>query len=220
MGPLEKLSTRGLAPRDRLPFWNEVAERMVAPVRVEAIDPESFEATIARRRFRDCEIISPRSAPARIYSAPGHEHAGVINIQIQHAGRSTNHSAGRTCTLGEGDFVVYDPSQPLRASFTEPTQVIVLRLPLATVEERIPHLKRMAGLPMDGRRGAGAIFSNFVRTAWAQLESDDGEWVDSLSEVLWPLLDLTYADRRPAAADTGRREERRQRLFAVIDAEL
>ncbi len=219
MSALEELSTTHLAVRDRLPYWNEVA-RMVAPIRIEALGDLPFEGRIYRRRFRDMELLSPCSSPARIFSAPDHEQAGVLNIQLQHVGRSTNHTAGRTCVLDEGDFLVYDPAQPLWLTFDKPTEVIVLRLPLATVEERLPQLKPMAGMKMSGASGPGAIFSSFVRNAWTQLRAEDGEWVDTLSDVLWPLLDLTYASERRAAADTSRRDERRRALFAAIDDDL
>jgi AraC-like DNA-binding protein len=218
MAALEELSTRGLAPRDRLPYWNEIAQRMIAPIQVEALGEAPFQASIARRRFRDFELISPRSSPARIFSAPDHERAAVLNIQIQHAGRSTNHTAGRTCVLEEGDFLVYDPSRPLWLTLEEPTQAIVLRLPLATVEERLPHLRTLAGVRMSGASGPGAIFSSVVRGAWAQIEEGEGAWLDTLPDVIWPLLDMTFPE--PSAPEDDRRATLRRELFAVVDAEL
>ena len=218
MSALEELGTSHLAARDRLPFWNEIASRMVAPIQVEALGEAPFEAKIYRRRLRDLELLSPCSSPARIYSSPDHSQAGVLNIQIQHAGRSTNHTAGRTSVLEEGDFLLYDPSQPLWLSFTEPTQAIVLRLPLATAEDRLPHLRAMAGMKISGRTAPGALFSNFVRNAWTQLQSNDGDWAETLGDVLWPLIDMTYA--RPRADDTSRRDERRRALFDAVEAEL
>jgi AraC-like DNA-binding protein len=215
---LELMSTHGLAPRDRLPFWNELAQR-IAPIEVEAVGDTPFQASIARRRFRDFELISPSSSPARIHSRPGHESAGVLNIQVQHAGRSTNHTAGRTCVLEEGDFLVYDPSRPLWLDFAEPTQAIVLQLPLATVEERLPHLRALAGVPMSGSRGPGALFSNMVRNAWKQIEAGDDDWAETLPDVIWPLLRMTFPE--PAAnPDHDRRALLRRELFAAVDAEL
>jgi AraC-like DNA-binding protein len=219
MGVLEELSTRGLAPRDRLPFWNEIAQRLIAPIRIEALGKAPFEASIARRRFRDFELISPSSSPARIYSAPDHERAAVLNIQVQHIGRSTNHTAGRTCRLEEGDFLVYDPSRPLWLTLEEPTQAIVLQLPLATVEEKLPHLRAMAGIRMRGTHGPGAIFSKVIRGAWAQIEADDGDWMEGLPDVIWPLLRMTFPEPASLVPD-DRRAILRRELFAVIDAEL
>lgn len=218
MSGFEELSTSHLAARDRLPFWNEIANRMVAPIRVEANGPMPFEAKMCRRQLRDLDMLSPISSPARIASSADHGQAGILNIQVQHVGRTTNHTAGRTSVLDEGDFLIYDPAKPLWLSFDVPTQVIVLRLPLATVEDRLPQLRQMAGIKMSGASTPGSLFSTFVRNAWSQLGDGDNDWAETLSDVLWPLLDMTFAQKR--ATDSGRRDERRRALFAAIDEEL
>lgn len=216
---LEELSTAEVAIPDRLPFWNDIA-RMIAPVRVEAHGEAPFEARMYRRKLRECELLSPCSSPARIYGAADPESAGVLNIQVQYRGRSTNHTGGRTATLEEGDFLLYDPSKPLWLAFEEYTQAIVLRLPLATAEERIPHLRSQVGIKVSGRQGPGALFSNFLRNAWEELERDDeGEWIDGLSDAIWPLLDMAYAPLRPAI-ENNRREERRRALFEAVETDL
>jgi hypothetical protein len=216
---LEQMSTADVAVAERLPYWNDIASRMITPLRVEALGDGPFEASIARRRLRACEIMSPVSSPARVYRE-GECEAGVLNIQLQHRGRTVNHTGGRTATLEEGDFLLYDPSKALWLSFEEPTQSIVLRLPLATVEERMPHLRQQVGVPVKGNTGAGALFSNFLRQAWAELEGgEEGEWAESLGDAIWPLLDMAYAGTRPRNP-CNRREERRRVLFDAVEAEL
>lgn len=219
MGLLEELSTAEVALPDRVPFWNDIA-RMVAPIKVEQLGEGPFEARLYRRKLRECELLSPCSSPARIYSSPDYESAGVLNIQLQHKGRSTNHTGGRTAILEEGDFILYDPTKPLWLSFEEYTQAIVFRLPLATVEERMPHLRKQTGIAVSGRHGAGALFSHFMRNAWNELRQDGtGEWVDALGDAIWPLLDMAYAPMRQDL-ETSRREERRRALYAAVESEL
>ena len=146
--------------------------------------------------------------------------AGVLNIQVQHKGRTVNHTAGRTATLEEGDFLLYDPARPLWLSFPEPTQTIVLRLPLATVEEKLPHLRGQAGVPVSGRSGPGALFSSFLRRAWTELENDAAhDWANGLDDAIWPLLDMAYASLRPPT-EVNRREERRRALFEEVARDL
>lgn len=216
---LEEMSTAGVPVADRLPFWNDVASRLITPLHVEALGEGPFSARIYHRRLRECEIVSPVSSPARIFHDAEID-SGVLNLQLQHKGRSTNHTGGRTAVLEEGEFLLFDPSQPLWLSFTEPTHAIVLRLPLARVEERIPHLKSQIGVPMSGKTGPGALFSNFLRQAWAELERDEeGEWVESLGEAIWPLLDMAYAHARPRS-EANRRDQRRRALFDAVEAEL
>jgi len=220
MALLEVMSTAEVSAKERLPFWNTIAQETVAPVRVEALGDGPFEARMYRRKLRECEILSPCSSPARIYSAPDHENAGVLNLQVQHRGTSTNHTGGHTAVLHEGDFVLYDPSKPLWLTFDVFTQAIVLRLPLATVEQRMPHLRSQSGIPVSGRSGAGALFSHFIRNAWEEMERDkEGEWVESLGDAIWPLLDMAYASTR-TPAESNRREERRRVLFEAVEAEL
>jgi AraC family transcriptional regulator, positive regulator of tynA and feaB len=205
MALLEVMSTAEVSVRDRLPFWNSIARETVAPIRVEPLGEGPFEARMYRRRLRECEILSPCSSPARIFSAPDNANAGILNIQVQHRGRSTNHTGGRTAVLEEGDFVLYDPSRPLWLSFEEYTQAIVLR---------------QVGVPVSGKSGAGALFSGFIRKAWEEMERDrDGDWVESLGDAIWPLLDMAYAGTR-SPAEANRREERRRVLFDAVEAEL
>ncbi len=59
-----------------------------------------------------------------------------------------------------------------------------------------------------------------MRNAWTQLRAEDGEWVDTLSDVLWPLLDLTYASERRAAPIPAAATSARRALFAAIDDDL
>lgn len=219
MSLLEEISTAQVAAADRLPFWNDLASRMITPLRVEPLGNTPFAASIAWRRLRECEIMSPKSTPARVFRE-GECDEGVLNLQLQHRGTTINHTGGRTAELQEGDFVLYDPSKPLWLTFTEETQSIVLRLPLATVEERMPFLRQQIGIPISGKAGPGALFSNFLRQAWAQLEQEqDALWAESLGEAIWPLLDMAYAEKRPRA-DTSRRNERRRTLFEAVEADL
>jgi len=216
---LQEMDTSSVAARDRLPFWTELADRFIAPLTIEVPDDSAFEARMYRAALRDCEIISPCSSPARIYNQPGMD-VGAFNLQLQHVGTSINHTGGRTSILNEGDFLLFDPSQPLELTFTEPTQTVVLRLPVAYVEARMPRLRQMVGVPMRGDSGAGALFSRFLRNAWVQLEAGENDWGDAMSDVIWPLLDLAYSSIRPAQQDVSRRDLRRRAVLEVIEAYL
>jgi len=216
---LEALDTSSVAACDRLPYWHELAGRFIAPLTIEVPQDRPFEARMYRAALRDCEIISPCSSPARIYNQPGVE-VGALNLQLQHVGSSLNQTGGRTSLLNEGDFLLFDPAQPLDLTFTEPTQTIVLRLPLAYVEARMPRLRRMVGVPVRGDRGAGALFSRFLRTAWRQLETDENDWGDGLGDVIWPLLDLAYSAAGPEAPALNRRDRRRRAVLELIEAHL
>jgi len=217
---LETVTTANVAAGQRLAYWNDMAHKMVAPVHVEPRDPARFSAHIQRKKLRDCDLLSLRSSPAHVLSAPDHESAGVLNIQLQHRGSTTNHTGGLTAVLNEGDFMLFDPSQPFWLDFARPTQAIVVRLPRATVEERMPHLLGRVGIAMNGKHGPGLVLSNFLRTAFSELErGEGGPWVDSLGDALWPLLQMVYAPCHDEG-EASRAAAWRASLFEAIDTEL
>jgi AraC-like DNA-binding protein len=144
----------------------------------------------------------------------------VLNLQVLLVGTTKNFTIGRASECKEGDFVLYDPSRPLNLSFTEPTQVIVLRLPIALIEQHVPRLRGLVGVRVRGDRGPGAVFSGFLRSAWRQMQTDDGDWVDTLNTVIWPLLDMAYANEPRAGIAAGRRGERKRELFGIIEREI
>ncbi|HZV18369.1 MAG TPA: helix-turn-helix domain-containing protein [Sphingobium sp.] len=216
---LQAIDTNSVAARDRLPFWTELADRFIAPLTIEVPDHSTFEARMYRATLRDCEIISPCSSPARIYNGAGND-VGMLNLQLQHVGRSINETGGRTSLLNEGDFLLFDPAQPLELTFTEPTQTIVLRLPVAYIEARMPRLRQMVGVPIRGDSGAGALFSRFLRAAWAQIETGENDWGDAMSDVIWPLLDLAYSPISGSEPEAGRRDQRRRAVLEFIEAHL
>jgi AraC-like DNA-binding protein len=145
---------------------------------------------------------------------------GILNLQIQHRGRSSTYFRDRVCTLESGDFMLFDPSCASVLEFSEATQVIVIRLPIAEAECHVPGLRELAGIPVQGNSGAGALLSGFVRMAWSQLEGeDDLGWADSFCEVIWPLVNMAYSGVRCSRPTTAR-ERRRREVLAHIDAHL
>ena len=220
MHRVETFSTAGYARADRIAYWNDVAASTIGPLVIEALDHDSFSASMKRVCLRNCEILAPTSNPASIRTEPTGAESGVLNLQIQHRGRSSTHFSDRVCTLEAGDFMLFDPSRASLLEFSEATQVIVIRLPIAQTEGHVPGLRELAGVPVRGNRGAGALLSGFVRMAWSQLEGEeDLGWADSFCEVLWPLMDMAYSGVR-ASRPTTPRERRRHAVLAHIDAHL
>jgi AraC family transcriptional activator of tynA and feaB len=220
MHRVETFSTAGYARADRIAYWNDVAASTIGPLVIEALDNDSFSASMKRVCLRNCEILAPTSNPASIRTEPTGIESGILNLQVQLRGRTSTHYSDRICTLDSGDFMLFDPSCASLLEFSEATQVIVIRLPIAEAEAHVPGLRALAGIPMRGNSGAGALLSGFVRMAWSQLEGeDDLGWADSFCEVIWPLVDMAYSDAR-AARPPSPRERRRGEVMAHIDAHL
>jgi len=216
---IEEITTRDLPVEERLPYWNDVVQQLVGPIMVEALCPETFNADMQRIRFRNCEIISVVSGPARL-SGGNHGPTERLNLQIQNSGSSRNLAGGRISDLEKGDFVLFDGSQETLTEFDAINEALILRIPVAAAEERLPRIRQMAGVPIRGNSGPGALFSRFLRDAWVQMQKAPGAWVDAFDDMIWPLLEMAYAAERANVREGNAREERRRALFAVIEANL
>jgi AraC-like DNA-binding protein len=220
MHRVETFSTAGHVRADRrLAYWNDVAASMIGPLVIDAADRDSFGASLKRVRLRNCELVAPTSNPATVRTQPTGGASSVLNLQVQHRGRSSTRFSDRDATLEAGDFMLFDPSRASVLEFAEPTQAIVVRLPTAEAEGRVPGLRALAGVPVRGNAGAGAMLSRFIRTSWAQLESeDDLGWADTLCEVIWPLVAMAYAGVRGAQPRATPRQLRRREVVGYVDA--
>jgi len=221
MSKLETFTTVGMSQKESLSFWNDVALSNIGPMHVEAYDRDAFSASMTRVRLRDCDIVSPVSRAAVIDSRGSEAPGQSLNLQVQHSGKSYTRVGDSVHVLEPGDFMLYDLSQPFRLEFHEKTQVITIRLPMESVRDRLPSLRDKVYIPCRGRKGAGAMLSGFVRQAWMQLQSDDEPgWAESLSEVIWPLVDLAYSQVGVSGEELCLKERRRKEAFDFIDRNL
>lgn len=212
---VEQLTTADWAPKDRLPYWNNLRSRMVGSFRVKQLG-DGFSALMQRVSFPECQIVSVRSSPAQVIGQ-GDYSSNMLNLQVQHAGRSLNRVRGRMCDLDEGDFLLYDPSDETHHEYDRQVEFLFVRLPVSKIEERLPHLRQAVGLKKSGRAGPGALFSNFLRAAWREFDDgDQGAWIHAVDDVIWSMLDLAYASERPEAGDRQTGDSRRRALFQVI----
>ena len=214
---LEHHSTADYALDERMPFWSNIASEMLAPLDVKTSDLDRFEGAIVRRRFADFELIGARSTPASVVRYPTAGEDSACLLQIQAHGRSANWTRKRHCTLDVGDFVIFDPDHVVNTSFEVEQAVLILRLGSAAMRDRLPHFGDLVGRRFAGGAGPGAPFSTFLRSVWSEIRTRDGDWADSLGDVIWPMLTMACADPCDAPPRASQHERERERIRALID---
>jgi AraC-like DNA-binding protein len=85
-----------------------------------------------------------------------------ILIAFQVEGEGFAEQSGRQAQTLPGDFVLYESTHPYTLGFTGDFKQRVLKLPLKTLDQRIPRLSSVVGRAINGRQGSGAIARQFI----------------------------------------------------------
>jgi len=223
---LQQYSTASVPRGARLAFWNDLAIEHLGPMAIDAEDRDTFRATMGRFSLGSCDIVTPGSSGATIHAAPwlpsgSSSCAMPMMLEFQYAGRSANVVDGRESILEPGDFILFDKTRAHRVAFNRFAKMVVILLPEDELNRRAMDLERAAGVPRSGSAGPGAMLSSFVRTTWEQLQRGGGEeWADSLSEVLWHLIDLSFRPDDVAEARASRQARSRHQARTFIEKNL
>jgi AraC-like DNA-binding protein len=218
---VERFSTAGLRPSERLACWNDALMARIGPVASVVSDRSEFNASLEQFRFPEFEILLTSCAAARTMNRACDSNPDVLNLTLQYAGRSWNSTGGRTCFTERDDIVLYDPGQALELRTTESTQAIVVRMPIARAEYHVPGLQKLVGIPVRGNGGGGAILASFLRSVWAELHANGAaEWTQGIGDAFWGLLPLAYALDNGLSTQSVGRDKRWREVRSIVDRGL
>jgi AraC-like DNA-binding protein len=216
----KRFDTAGITPRERLSYWNDLASRSIAPMLIEPHSPDTFDASFRHLHLNRCEMYSVDSTAASITSA-GASRArqaaatdGVktprLNLVVQNAGISHTVTDGVPLLFRPGDFAILDPFTTYEINFEERTDVLVISISSGANLERFRAIEQFTGVHKSADHGAAAILSDFIRSAWRNIERDKaGDWAFTFAQVIWPLIERVYDTRIPRdsmALDEDRRK--------------
>ncbi|GAB3261342.1 AraC-like ligand-binding domain-containing protein [Kineosporia babensis] len=198
-----QLATADLPPlRSNMPADKEFRGRMVnghlGPVQLAGFETPPGDC------IRDPEILRP-------------EDQQLCQVDLILAGEVQVEHEGRNSRLNPGDFVVTDPSRPVRIRSTRSSHLSVL-IPRTMLEHRTRDLGNAAGKRLSGAHGSGALLIPLVQAAVRSIDTFTEPEASRTASVLADVL---------SSALTGQLENQstpeevlRVRVRAYIDAQL
>ena len=108
------------------------------------------------------EVVSTTQITQRTFSNIRHDPQEYILVAFQVEGEGYAEQGDRQAKTTPGDFVLYESTHPYTLVFSDSFKQRVLKLPLQTLDRRIPRLSSIVGRTINGRDGAGAIARQFV----------------------------------------------------------
>lgn len=220
MGEVARFVTAGVAPAERLRYWNSIADEVFCGTFVNAESP-AFEGEMWSWRIGELDMIRTRSVSAVVGRRPLHSGEERVIVHMQWRGVGQHSQRGREARLEPGDFVVASPHSPYRFDLTS-HEMMVVEFPKRALVERIPDLDDVLARRLSGASPASRVFNDFLLSLWRQVESNptDPEWTAGISRVFYDLAALAIRDARQTGG-AGEHEARlRERALAVIDGAL
>lgn len=217
MGALEKFATAGIAPGERLRYWNTVADEVFCGTFVNA-ESQRFEGEMWSWRVGELDMIRTRSVSATVGRRPLDAGEERVIMHMQWRGTGQHSQQGRETRLEPGDFVIGSPHSPYRFDLA-PHEMMVVEFPKNALLERVPDLEDALAQRLSGASPAARVFNDFLLSLWRQAESNPGDpnWANGISGVFYDLAALAIRDARQVG---GGDDHEARRALAVVDGAL
>lgn len=171
MRQFERFDTAGWPGNRRVQLWNAWASRSITRLRVRPTGAAPFNARLTSAAIGDVEFVEALSTPVRVNhldAMPPRAAPSGYLLHLQRSGRSVNRQLGRETVLEPGDFVLCDAAAPCELDLSADNAMLVLKLPHATLQRRIPVADLILNRHMAGSRGAASIASAMIVKLWEQ----------------------------------------------------
>jgi AraC-like DNA-binding protein len=219
MAAVQKFATDGIAPPERLAFWNALVDRVYSGTYVKSQDNE-FTGEMWTWQIGDLSMIRPRSTASFVGRDPRYTAEERLIVHLQCRGSSLHRQSGTESVLGAGDFVIGSPHEAYAIDLAA-HELLVVEFPRAPLAERFPGIDDTLRQRLSGGSPGARVFHDFLLSLWRQSQQGiaDPEWEAGVSTVFYDLIAL--AMRGAVKPDAGGTDSAlRRRVLAVVEAQL
>jgi AraC-like DNA-binding protein len=216
---VQKYATEGIAPPERIAFWNALVDRVYSGTYVKS-HGQDFMGEMWTWQVGDLAMIRPRSTASFVGRDPRYTAEERLILHLQCRGSSLHRQSGTESVLGAGDFVIGSPHEPYAIDLAA-HELLVVEFPRAPLAERIPGIDDALRQRLSGGTPGARVFHDFLLSLWRQSQQgfSDPEWETGVSTVFYDLIALAV---RGAVKPEGGGQEGalRNRVLAVVEAQL
>lgn len=219
------IDTSTVPAADRLELWASSSSRHYHPLQIRCAGREPFEgrmwgdwlASVGLFRIAASANTMSRTRPHIIAGDPE-----CLHLSILLKGRLEGGQRDRMSVLAPGDMTTYDTSEPANFHAPGPFDLLVLKLPRATLGKYADQVSQLAGLRIPGQTGLPRLAVRFfcgaaTGVADGTIAGGDTRLAEHVLDLVrWLYQDLGEMHRCRA----GSRAELRLRARSYIDAHL
>jgi AraC-like DNA-binding protein len=176
---------------------------------------EEFRAQMVTGRLGQVRVAEFTTPAGQCFRDPVEPGQGRVQIELISHGRVYVEQEERQAQLAAGDLVMIDPDRPLQVTSTATRHLTVL-MPQQLLSIEPDQVPRLAGIPLPGAHGSGALVSALVRTAVRTLGTFGPEEAVRSGAAIADLVTATLATRLKQSPD----ETLRAQIRAFIATRL
>lgn len=215
-------STTRFGPRDRLDAWMGVLEASHLPWRLSEKPAEDFYSSLQMRRFEDFRLIRCACDAMRGYRSVteiAKTDSAYLSVLCVRQGREFLRIEGTEIMMQAGDFVLWDSARRMEFHVPERLEKLTLMFPAQRLLSIDPRVEDVVGVPIDGKRGLGALFAEYLTVLEREMWHVDGL---SLAGAMQPTLELlaTALGGVPRTSSRSMREITLERVKSYIQKHL
>jgi AraC-like DNA-binding protein len=221
MTAVQKFATDGIAPPERLAFWNALVDRVYSGTYVKSAS-EDFTGEMWTWQVGDLAMIRPRSTASFVGRDPRYTPDERLILHLQCRGSSSHRQSGTETMLGAGDFVIASPHEAYAIDLAA-HELLVVEFPRAPLAERFPGLDDALRQRMSGGTPGARVFHDFLLSLWRQSQQGfaDPDWQEGVSQVFYDLVALAMRGAtKPDAAAPSADSALRRRVLGIVEAQL
>lgn len=225
MTAVQKFATAGIAPPERLRFWNDLVDRVYSGTYVKTAGAD-FMGEMWTWQVGDLSMIRPRSTASFVGRDPHYSADERLILHLQCRGTSLHRQSGTESLLGAGDFVLGSPHQPYAIDLAA-HELLVVEFPRAPLAERFPGIDDALRQRLSGGSPGARVFHDFLLSLWRQSQREDQsepgicdpDWETGVSSVFYDLVALAIRGAAKPEAP-GNDSALRGRMLALVEAQL
>lgn len=219
MSAVLKFATDGIAPPERLRYWNDLVDRIYGGTYVNTPN-DDFAGEMWAWRVGELDMIRPRSTASFVGREPRYTAEEQLILHLQCRGVSQHRQGGGLSLLEPGDFVLGSPHAPYSIDLSA-HELLVIEFPRAPLAERVPGLDEAMSRRMCGRSPGGRVFHDFLLSLWHQGEqsASDPDWENAISTVFYDLAALAMRGASHPVEQTGD-GALQKKLLGLIETQL
>lgn len=177
---LEVLSTRELAPVERLDYWNELIASTYTGMVVDA-PRDRFDARLTVWQMGTLRMVRPYSRAA-VISRHAERHTRPTNqalvVHLLTRGAARLEQRGRTVSLTEGDMVLCAAEEFYRFDTSTTHEMMVVEFDRQTLAERLPHIDDFVARRISGQLPSTRLAHRYMSSLWQEAPEvlPDAHW--------------------------------------------